>query len=167
MLSVFLARRQWMKRHGTMVYIEQENKFLFLVRNKVNDNTHLQGMYLPIGGKVEDNESIEECAIREAKEEAGITLHDVQLKAVLHFRGWGKDNSDWVNFLFTSDNFSGQPTAGNEGHFEWINKSDISKLKVYEGDKIFLSEILTNKFVVIEFDYSDFTLQSHKVITRF
>jgi 8-oxo-dGTP diphosphatase len=40
--------------------------------------------------------------------------------------------------LFTADGFTGKLRSCDEGDLEWIKKSDLLSLKLWEGDKIFL-----------------------------
>ena len=40
--------------------------------------------------------------------------------------------------LFTADEFSGTMTECDEGELVWVNKEDVAKLPIWEGDKIFL-----------------------------
>lgn len=153
-----------MKRQACGVYLIKGNKILFLVRKKSNDTTHQQGIYLPIGGKVELRESIEESAVREVKEEAGITIHSLDLKGVTIIRGQSTGEYDWINFVFTSIDFSGEPVNGNEGDFVWVNIDKIDDFNLYPGDKIYLKYMLQYKFFVADFLYKGFELIEHKLI---
>lgn len=155
-----------MKKQATMVYLVKDNKMLFLVRKKENDTVHKQGYYLPIGGKVEPGESIEDCARREVLEESGIKVNTLDLKGVLHFRSFGSDKDDWVDFLFVSEDFEGEPVDGNEGTFEWVDIDKILDLPLYEGDKVYFPEVLQNNLVVMEFLYDGHKYISSKVIKR-
>ena len=56
----------------TLCYIEQDGKYLMLHRVKKNDINH--DKWIGIGGKFEEKESPEDCALREVKEETGLTL---------------------------------------------------------------------------------------------
>lgn len=134
-----------------MLYIIKDNKILFLVRDKKNDTVHEQGKLLSIGGKVEEGEAIEDTVIREAKEEANITIIKPELRAVLYFRNFGTERNDWVDFLFVSNDFSGEPTAGNEGNFVWKDVSDINTLNIYKQDKVYLDLLQKYSFFVAEF----------------
>ena len=51
----------------TLIYIEKDEKYLMLHRvKKENDINH--DKWIGVGGKCEENESPEECAVREARE---------------------------------------------------------------------------------------------------
>ena len=39
--------------------------------------------------------------------------------------------------LFTADGFEGTPISCDEGELQWVDKKDIDKLNIWEGDKIF------------------------------
>src|SRR5260370_40159696 len=107
-----------MKKQTAGVYLIKDNKMLFLVRKKKNDAIHKQGMYLPIGGHVELGEGVEEAAIREVKEEAGMSVNSVDLKGIIYIRSQNTGEYDMIIFTFTSSDYTGEPTAGREGYFE-------------------------------------------------
>lgn len=156
-----------MKKQTVGVYLIKDNKMLFLVRKKKNDLFHKQGIYLPIGGKVELGEGIEACAIREVKEESGITVHSVDLKGILYIRSQNTGEYDMVIFTFTSSDFEGEPEAGNEGSFVWVDRDKIQTVDLYEGDKIYLDVMIKDKFFVLEFLYKGFELINHKFLRLF
>jgi 8-oxo-dGTP diphosphatase len=153
-----------MKKQTTGVYLIKDNKMLFLVRNKKNDKMHNSGIYLPIGGHVELGEGIEEAAKREVKEESGVTVHSVDLKGIIYIRSQNTGDYDVIMFIFTSNDFTGEPVAGREGTFEWVSTDEIEKINVYEGDKIFLKLMQEHKFFIVEFLYKGFEMLSHKVL---
>ena len=60
--------------NSTLCYIVKDGKVLMLHRvKKKNDINH--DKWIGIGGKFEPEEAPEECILREAKEETGLTLH--------------------------------------------------------------------------------------------
>ena len=57
----------------TLCYIEKNNEYLMLHRvKKENDVNH--DKWIGVGGKFEENETPEECLLREVYEETGFTL---------------------------------------------------------------------------------------------
>lgn len=153
-----------MKKQATGAYPIRDNKILFLVRQKENDGVHQQGIYLPIGGKVEIGEDIEACARREVLEEAGLTIHDLDLKGIVLIRGQNTGEHDWINFVFTSSNFEGEPTAGNEGSFEWVDVKDLPNVNLYPGDRIYLEHMIQYQFFIADFLYKGFELVEHRLL---
>ena len=62
----------------TLCYIEKDDQYLMLHRvSKKNDVN--KDKWIGIGGHFEEGESPEECLLREAKEETGLTLTGVML----------------------------------------------------------------------------------------
>lgn len=91
--------------------------------------------WIGIGGKFEKDESPEECLLREAKEETGLTLTSWQLRGIVTFvcDHW----QTLYMFLYTADGYEGELTQCSEGSLEWVPKDQIEKLNLWEGDKIF------------------------------
>lgn len=127
-------------RLTTLCYIEQDGKYLMLYRNK-KENDQSEGKWLGVGGKLEDGESPEECAVREVYEETGLVLEAVKFRGIVTFV-----SDIWENelmFLFTSDKFSGEvKTVCDEGELEWISKDKVLALPAWEGDRHFLKPLL-------------------------
>lgn len=156
-----------MKKQGVMVLLKKDNKYLFLVREKENDKIHKQGIYIPIGGKVEENEYIEDAAIREVKEEAGINIKSLKLKGVLYNTDLIDTNiGDWDSFFFVSEDFEGEPKTGNEGFFRWVNEEDLQNLNTYEGMKLFILEVLKNNFTVLESKHKNTDLIDYRILYK-
>lgn len=156
-----------MKKLGVMILLKQQNELLFLVRKKENETFHQQGVYIPIGGKVENGESLEESAKRETKEESGVVIKNLTLRGVLYTRDISDNGfDDWVNYLFISEDFNGKPLAGNEGSFAWVNINGIQEINMYEGMKVFLVEVLQSRFLVMESEHEKYKLLSHKTLFR-
>ena len=155
-----------LKKVGVMVLLIRNNKALFLIRKKVNEDIHKEGIYLPIGGKVEKGESVEECAIRETKEESGVQINKLIFKGILYTRTQSEDEfNDWINYLFFSSDFTGEAVDGNEGNFEWINISDISNINMYDGERVFLKSAFEFDFHVMESVHKGYELVDYKILT--
>ena len=84
----------------------------------------------------------EECLLREAKEETGLTLTSWKFRGIVTFisEGW---NTEYM-CLYTADGYEGEIIPCNEGVLEWIRKEDLLKLNLWEGDKIFLKLLQEN-----------------------
>lgn len=118
----------------TLCYIEKDGAYLMLHRvSKKNDVN--KDKWIGIGGHFEENESPEECLLREAREETGLTLTSFRFRGLVTFQseGW---NTEYM-CLYTADKFEGQMRSCDEGVLEWVKKEDVLKLNLWEGDKIF------------------------------
>ena len=136
---------------STLCYIEQNEKYLMLHRVK-KENDANRDKWIGIGGKFEDKESPEECMLREVKEETGLILNSYKLRCVVTFVS-NKYETEYM-YVFTSNDFAGELIDCNEGTLEWILKSEIIDLNIWEGDKIFLRKLINNdKFFTLKLEY--------------
>lgn len=119
----------------TLCYIEKGDSYLMLHRTK-KENDQNKDKWIGVGGKFEPGESPFDCVRREVFEETGLTLDRPRFRGIVTFilDGWG---SEYMH-LFTADSFSGSLIECNEGVLEWVKKRDVTKLPIWEGDKIFL-----------------------------
>ncbi len=124
----------------TLCYIEKDDKLLMLYRNK-KENDQSNGKWLGVGGKLEKGESPDDCVLREVKEETGLTLTDYRLRGMVTFISDVWD--DEMMFLYSGYDYEGELDLNcSEGELKWISKDDIMDLSLWEGDRIFLKELL-------------------------
>ena len=104
---------------------------------KENDLNH--DKWIGIGGKFEDKESPEDCLLREAREETGLTLTDYRYRGLVTFVS-DRWPTEYMH-LFTADDFTGTLKECDEGVLEWLPKQKLRKIPHWEGDDIFLDLI--------------------------
>ncbi len=119
----------------TLGYIERDGKYLMLHRVKKKNDLN-KDKWVGIGGKFEDKESPEDCMLREAYEETGLTLTSLKYRGIVTFVS-DKYETEYMH-LFTADGFTGEIKECDEGDLEWIDKSELLALPMWEGDAIFL-----------------------------
>lgn len=124
----------------TLCYIEKDNKYLMLHRVKKQNDIN-KDKYIGVGGHFEYGESPDECLKREVFEETGLTLLSYKARGIVTFI-YGDENKPserMVEYmhLYTATEFEGELIECNEGTLEWIDKSKVYDLPVWEGDKIF------------------------------
>ena len=61
----------------TLCYIENDDKYLMLHRVKKQNDIN-KGKWIGVGGHTEDQESPEECLLREVKEETGLDVRNAE-----------------------------------------------------------------------------------------
>lgn len=124
-----------MSLNTTLCYIEQDDNYLMLYRNS-KENDLNKGKWIGVGGKFEQDESPDECLIREVYEETGLTLTSYRYRGIITFVSdeWGCE----YMHLFTADGFNGELASCNEGELKWIPKEKIMDLNLWEGDREFL-----------------------------
>lgn len=119
----------------TLCYIEKDGKYLMLHRVSKKHDVN-KDKWIGIGGHFEEGESPEECLLREAREETGLTLTSWRFRGIVTFMA-----EEWQTeymCLYTADGFEGELCACDEGTLEWVAKEDLMNLNLWEGDKIFL-----------------------------
>ena len=121
-------------KNTTLCYLEKNGAYLMLHRIK-KENDLNKDKWIGVGGKFIDKESPEECAVREVKEETGLTLDSYEYRGIVTFvsNQW---ETEYMH-LFTSRNFHGTLTECDEGVMEWVPKNKLEELHLWEGDKIF------------------------------
>lgn len=136
---------------STLCYIENDDQYLMLLRNKKKHDVN-EGKWIGVGGKTNAGESPEECVCREVYEETGLILDQYTMRGVLTFLsiGWEEE----CIFVFTANQFHGQMKECDEGQLSWIKKDSIMNLNLWEGDKIFLKLLLEdNCFFSLKLSY--------------
>ncbi len=131
-----------MPKLSTLCYIEKDGKYLMLHRT-VKKNDVNKDKWIGVGGHFEEDESPEECLLREVKEETGYTLTSYKYRGLVTFVS-GNGVTEYMS-LFTADGFEGESIACDEGELEWIDIEKVWKLNIWEGDKIFFRLMDENK----------------------
>ena len=124
----------------TLCYIEKDDRYMMLHRVK-KENDINRDKYIGIGGHFEYGESPDECLLREAKEETGLTLTDYRARAIITFV-YGENVVEYMH-LYTATGYEGEILECDEGELVWIEKDRVDELDIWEGDLIFFD--LLNK----------------------
>ena len=129
------------KQLTTLCYIESEDSYLMLHRVKKKNDMN-QDKWLGIGGHFKEGESPEECLLREAKEETGLTLTSFRSRGLVTFTSdaWPSE----YMCLYTAWGYEGSLSQCEEGSLQWVKKENIHSLNLWEGDKIFFQLLTDN-----------------------
>ena len=122
-------------RNTTLCYIEKDGCYLLLHRVKKEHDIN-RDKWIGVGGGFEKDESPENCLLREVREETGLTLTEWRLRGIVTFVTDQQD-AEYM-FLYTADAWSGTLRECDEGDLEWVPKSQMYGLPIWEGDRIFL-----------------------------
>jgi len=153
--------------NATACYLRDGENVLLLNRNKGNEDIH-NGLYVAPGGQTERGERGIDCMLREFEEETGLKLLDPKLRAIVTFFNQGrilggKENpEDWCVEFYEANKFWGELKAENPKAIPmWIPKSELSNLRMHEGDRRII-ELLREDGI-----YEVITQYSGEKLTRF
>ena len=147
-------------RYSTCCYLKKDEQYLLLYRNK-KKNDYNKGKWIGVGGGLEKDETPDQCAIREIKEETGLDVHSLECAGEVDFI---YDGYFEKMFIYEITDFSGNLIDCNEGELRWIPIKDIYDYPMWEGDKVFLPLLINHEsYFKIRLIYeNDVLLKSEK-----
>ncbi len=112
-----------------------------------------KGYWLGIGGKVEEGESIEAAAIREAQEEIGVDIGDLQNVGVVNFYFPHIKDESWNQqvHVFLSRAWEGLPIETTEIGPQWFDMDQIPFDEMWDDAHYWLSGVLEGKTITGNF----------------
>ena len=138
--------------NSTLCYITRGNDVLMLHRVKKKNDIN-KDKWIGIGGKFEEGESPDECLLREAREETGLTLTGYRCRSVVTFLNDACEGE--YMYLFTADGFEGELKECDEGDLQWVSREFLNDLPKWEGDQIFLDLLWQDEpFFLLTLRYS-------------
>ena len=141
----------------TLCYITRGDEVLMLHRVKKKNDLN-QDKWIGIGGKFEADETPDECLLREALEETGLTLTSWRCRGVVTFLTENPNDGEYM-YLFTADGFEGELKECDEGDLQWISRDFLDQLPKWEGDQIFLDLLWQDApFFLLKLRYQGITL---------
>ncbi len=148
---------------ATLCYVnDKKHKKTLMLHRVKKENDYHEGKWNGLGGKFEQGESPEDCAIREVMEESGLTMVKPKMRGFITFPLFDGEE-DWHVFIFTADEFTGELIDSNEGNLEWIPEDKLTSLNLWDGDKIFLEWLYGDKFFSAKFIYDNGKYKEHFV----
>jgi 8-oxo-dGTP pyrophosphatase MutT (NUDIX family) len=121
------------------VILRRDDEVAFVLRSNTG---WMDGQYGLASGKVEWGETYTAGAIREAKEEAGITIKPEHVHHAITVHRHSED-TDWVDVYFEVDEWEGEPVNAEPAvHSElaWLNVKDLPE-NVIPGVRFALDEV--------------------------
>jgi len=140
------------------VYLLQESSVLLI--HKLSG--HGAGRVNAPGGRLEKNESIRQCAVREVREEVGIHVATLHPAAVLRFHDLGNGFS-MAGYVFTSRTFEGDAVSSSEADPFWCRQDEIPYHEMWEDDVLWLPLVLAGVCVLGDFIFENDRLRSHEI----
>ena len=125
-----------------MVMVEDPDTGKVLVQNRLKSWC---GISFP-GGHVEPGESVYDSAVREVREETGLTVSDLKFCGVMHW--FEKDTGDWyIEYFYKTCSFSGELVPETEeGPVYWASLDEIMKMPLSPNFKEYLPLFLEDRY---------------------
>ncbi len=117
------------------------------------------GRWNGVGGKQAENESIEDAAVRETKEEIEVDLSAAELPnlkvAELIFTFPNNPTWDQLVHVYFSDKWQGEPAESEEMAPKWFLISNIPFSDMWPDDIFWLPLVMEGKFVKASFSFGE------------
>lgn len=113
------------------------------------------------GGRLEENETPLECAIRETQEELLINPLDIRPAGELFFHA--KDMPRIHGHIFVAGNYEGKPTETDEAIPIWFRYEDIPFDEMWDDDRLWLPRVLAGESVKGFFTFVEETMLDHDI----
>ena len=138
-------------RKTSLCYLERGGRYLILHRTKKRNDEN-GDKWIGVGGKFEPGETPDACALREVREETGFTMTDFALRGLIIFVSdvWGLE----YMYLYTATKWRGRIIDCDEGELVWLDKKELLKKNLWEGDRLFLRALDERReFFMMKFRY--------------
>jgi 8-oxo-dGTP diphosphatase len=139
----------------TVVFLVKDNKVLLGYKKKGFG----KGYYIGIGGKVEDEETIEGAAIREIEEEINVTIsvENLQKVALLKFYFPHVADESWNQEVhaYLVNNWDGEPNPTEEIEPKWFDKNELPLDKMWDDAQYWIPNILKGEKIYQEYLFNE------------
>jgi 8-oxo-dGTP pyrophosphatase MutT (NUDIX family) len=145
-------------RKATLCFLIKGRKILLAEKRRGFAVGKLNG----VGGKLNENESVEEALARETKEEIGVDIVSHQKVAELDF--YFADNQDFNQkvLVYISDSWKGTPSESEEMAPSWYSIENIPYEKMWSDDIYWLPLVIEGKMIRASFLFD----KSEKVLEK-
>lgn len=136
-------------KQTTLSFLVREGEVLLAMKKRGFG----EGKWNGAGGKLKENETIEEAAAREIKEEIGVdvALKNLKIAGTLKFRFDGGSNWDQACHVFIIHEWIGEPIESEEMRPQWYPISQLPFEAMWIDDPHWLPQALAGQIVDAEF----------------
>lgn len=129
-----------MKKVYTIAIIHKDDRVLLAMKKRGWG----EGRWNGYGGKPEEDETLEEAAIREIQEESGVIAKSLLKRGVMEFRWTDKDDIAETH-IYEIEDYEGEPEETEEMRPKWFKKDEVPYREMWEADRLWLGYIFEGK----------------------
>ena len=148
-------------RNTTLVFLYKPDEHTILLAMKKRGFG--KGRWNGVGGKLNEDESIQDASVREAEEEISVKIDSKNLEpvAVLDFAFEHKPDYDQQVHVFFVTTWGGKPKESEEMKPEWFSESEVPFADMWPDDIFWLPQVLEGAGI-----RASFTFGENDVITK-
>ena len=137
----------------TLCFLLKENKICLALKKRGFGEGKMNG----VGGKVEAGETIEDAAVRELKEEVGVSAQSAHLEKMGSIDFHFNDNPEWNQrmHVFLIKKWEGEPAESEEMAPVWHEQNNLPFDKMWIDDKHWLPKVLEGKKISAKFHFNN------------
>lgn len=122
----------------TLCFVSHDDEVLLL--KGAPDKPLWPKRYNGVGGHVEPGEDVRTAALREIREETGLSVTDLRLRGVIHV-DMGEGDPGILLFVFTAISPTRAVKPSAEGRLEWVNWEHALELDLVEDLHVLLPRL--------------------------
>jgi 8-oxo-dGTP diphosphatase len=144
---------------GTLLFVLEGDSVLLIEKKRGHGAGRINGP----GGKLESDESLAHCALRETLEETGITACDPMLHGVFKFVD--RVDQQWLGYIYVAHQHTGSAVETEEARPIWTPIRDIPYSRMWPDDRYWLPRVLAGERLEGEFLFDAGRLLAHRLRT--
>ena len=150
---------EWQAVHqATLIFVLQNGQVLLIRKKRGLGAGKVNGP----GGKLEPNETSQQCAHREIQEELCVTVNESVNRGRLRFQFMDSYSLDVQ--VFVANVYTGVPTETEEAIPLWFDVDDIPFSEMWEDDRIWLPRVLAGENVNGRFIFDGDAMRDHDIV---
>ncbi|MBJ95332.1 MAG: NUDIX hydrolase [Rickettsiales bacterium] len=142
---------------ATLLFVLDESKIL-LIRKKRGLGA---GKISAPGGRMEPGESPLQCALRELKEEVGVTAFEAAERGLHHFQFM--DGYALKVHVFITRRWSGEPVETDEAIPLWFDVAALPYEEMWEDDRLWMPHLLAGRSFVGWYLFDGDSMLQHRL----
>jgi 8-oxo-dGTP diphosphatase len=146
------------RERATLCFIIQEGRILLIRKKRGMGAGKVNGP----GGRIEPGESPLECAIRETREEVGLTPIDLARRGVLHFQF--VDGYSLHCTVFSASGHEGTPIETEEALPFWVPLDSIPFEEMWADDIHWLPRMIGGEDFLGYFHFDNDAMLDHSIL---